>query len=314
MRIAIVKRYIKDQIKKAITKRYVISFDNLFTKKTRYYLIRRTTPWAGFYANYLYVAGHIVYALRKGYIPVIDMENYRTLYNEDGMFMGTKNSWEYYFQQPYGKTVEEAMRSHNYILSDFSTMREYIPYRDGKSFFEIDWEKAASLVNVMQKFMTPNKDILNDVDLFVKSHFIGKKVLGVHYRGTDKKVCVKNHFLSASLKNYITQVERCIKEESPDLILLCTDDKEAISVFTEKYSGKVVFSNAFRAEEGDTEGIHLKKGETRKNHNYLLGREVIIDAMLLVQCNYFIFSHSNVTTAVMFLNNQKFNKVYFVED
>lgn len=141
-----------------------------------------------------------------------------------------------------------------------------------------------------------------------------KKVLGVHYRGTDKKVTVKNHFLSASLENYLKCVEKCLKEYNPDVILLCTDDKEAISVFSEKYPGRVVFSSAFRAEAGDTEGIHLNKKVKREHHNYLLGKEVIIDVTLLSWCNYFVFSHSNVATAVMLLNDRKFQETYFVED
>lgn len=314
MRVAVVKRYAKDHIKKVITKQYHIRPEKIFSRENRYYIIRRKSPWAGFYANYLYVAGHIVYALRKGYIPIVDMQNYPTLYNEKGEFKGTINAWEYYFDQPYHVGVEEAYSSGNYILSDYSTMREYIPYKDGKSYFQIYWKKAAPLVSVLQQYMMPKKEIMDEVTRFFEEHCANKKVLGVHYRGTDKKVFVKNHFLSAALENYLAKVDECVKENNPDVVLLCTDDKEAISAFSEKYSGKVVFSNAFRADAGDTEGIHLKKGNIRENHNYLLGKEVIVDVMLLSMCDYFVFSHSNVATTVMFLNNRKFKNTYFVDD
>ena len=313
MRAAIVKRWSKDRVKKLITKRYCIKPSNIFDKK-RYYIIRRKAPWAGFYANYLHVAGHLVYALKKKYIPVVDMENYPTLYNEDIVFKGTKNAWEYYFVQPSGISVAEALNSGNYILSDYSTMRENIPYKDGKGYFYIEWNKAQPILDVIHKYMQPNVDILNEAREFFYTNCQGKKVLGVHYRGTDKKVIVKNHFLSASLQNYLKCVEKCFQEYQPDMILLCTDDKEAVSVFSEKYPGQVIFSNAFRAEVGDTEGIHLNKNVKREHHNYLLGKEVIIDVTLLSWCNYFVFSHSNVATAVMLINNRKFQKTYFVDD
>ena len=313
VRVAILKRKCKDVIKKCLTRKYCISVTKLLDKK-RYYIIRRRAPWAGFYANYLYVAGHVVYAQKKGYIPVVDMQNYPTLYNENDVFKGTMNSWEYYFEQPGGVNLETALQSKNYILSDYSTMREYIPYKDGPSYFEIDWKKAENIVSVIKNDLAPKKEIIDSAVSFWNEKCIGKTVLGVHYRGTDKKQHVKNHFLSATLTNYLKSVEQCMDEYNPDIILLCTDDEEAINVFNNKYSGKVIFSNAFRAAEGDTEGIHLKKGVVRKHHNYLLGKEVIIDVTLLSYCDYFVFSHSNVATAAMFTNDRHYKKIYFVED
>lgn len=313
MRIAIIKRWCKDRVKKLVTKKYCIRPSKLFDKR-RYYIIRRKIPWAGFYANYLHVAGHIVYALKKGYIPVVDMENYPTLYNEDSFFKNTKNAWEYYFNQPGGVSVADAMNSGNYILSDYSTMRENIPYKDGKGYFYIEWNKAQPILDVIKKYMQPNEDILNQARDFFDTNCRKKRILGVHYRGTDKKVTVKNHFRSASLQNYLKCIGKCMEQYNPDIILLCTDDKEAISVFSENYPNKIIFSNAFRAEVGDKEGIHINKRVKREHHNYLLGKEVIIDVTLLSWCNYFVFSHSNVATAVMLLNDRKFQETYFVDD
>lgn len=313
MRLAVIKRKCKDCVKKVITRKYCVACQNVFDRR-RYYIIRRKTPWAGFYANYLHVAGHTVYALKKGYIPVVDMQNYPTLYNEKGLFMGTYNAWEYFFKQPGRVSIETAIESKNYILSDFSTMREYIPYRDGNSYFEIEWEKSKPIIDVIFEKLQPRKEIMDEVDDFFRTHCENKKVLGIHYRGTDKKVEVKNHFLSAPLTNYLRSVEECMLDFKPDIILLCTDDQEAISFFSQKYPGGVVFSNAFRAEIGDVEGIHLKKNVNREHHNYLLGKEVIMDVMLLARCNYFVFSHSNVATSVMLINNRKFEKTYFVAD
>ena len=73
VRIKNVKRRLKDTVKKIITRRYYISLRNL-AKRPRYYIIRRNAPWAGFFANYLYVAAHMEYALwTRVCFPVVDM-------------------------------------------------------------------------------------------------------------------------------------------------------------------------------------------------------------------------------------------------
>ena len=58
-----------------------------------YYIVRRSLNWgdAGFFSNWLYALTHVAYAKEKGWIPVIDMRNYRTLYSEDHPVNGTRN-------------------------------------------------------------------------------------------------------------------------------------------------------------------------------------------------------------------------------
>ncbi|MHC8970655.1 O-fucosyltransferase family protein [Priestia aryabhattai] len=307
------KRFVKDIIKKILTRRYKISIKNLFKTK-RYYIIRRNPPWAGFFANYLYVAAHIEYALQKGYIPVVDMENYPTLYNEPNIFNDTKNAWEYFFEQPFNVGLDEAYRSKNYILSDFSTMHSYLPYYEGKNHFEIDWSKGHKLSANIQKYIRIKDHIEDDIKTFINEYFYGKNILGVHYRGTDKKVKVKDHYLAASLDVYINTVKTCLSKHPIDKILLCTDEKNAIERFELEFPGMIFYSSAFRAEENDIEGIHIKKEVNRKNHNYLLGYEVLLDTVFLSKCDYFIFSHSNVANTAMFLNDRNYKEWFFVDN
>ena len=196
-----IKRYLKDRLKRIFTRKYKISFKNLFNTK-RYYIIRRNTPWAGFFANYLYVLGHIKYAKKKGYIPGVDMENYPTYYNEKEMIEGTKNAWEYYFKQPENASLEEAYTSKNYIISDISTMREYIPYKEGDNFLTINWKKGHVMSNYIEKYIRIKPNIQETIIDFYNNNMKEHRVLGVHYRGTDKKTNVKNHYNSGSMKNY----------------------------------------------------------------------------------------------------------------
>lgn len=53
----------------------------------------------------------IRYALDKGYIPVIDYQNYKNIYLTEDKF-GKENSWEYYFDQPSGYNIEDINKAY----------------------------------------------------------------------------------------------------------------------------------------------------------------------------------------------------------
>ena len=69
---------------------YVIrSIDN----KNRFYI----GPTNNLLANYFYVLSHLVYAQKKGWIPVIDMLNYHVYNSLPYPVNGTMNAWEYFW-------------------------------------------------------------------------------------------------------------------------------------------------------------------------------------------------------------------------
>lgn len=304
---------LKNIIKKIIERRYSFSIEFL-KNPHHYYIIRRHAPWAGFFANYLFVIAHIKYAISKGYIPVVDMENFPTLYNEDYLVNGTLNGWEYYFEQPNNVKLEEAYASNNYIISDTSNYRATFPYNEGYNRFEINEKKLevfnkdlCSLIPIKQSIFTKLENestILNDK----------LKVLGIHVRGTDKRKSVVDHHMSAPLNAYLTKTEEILKTYKVDKILLCCDEEEAVNAFTKKFGNIVFVNNAFRAKSTDEEGIHIMKSNVRENHKYLLGYEVLRDCYMLSKCNYLIFSHSNVTNIALIWNNNNYEHKCFIEN
>ena len=84
------------------------------TKK--YYIINRSAGGAGFFSNYMWVLGHVIFAGKLGYIPVVDMLNFPTLYSEKEGVAGEKNAWNYYFENVSGVSLEEAYASGSYVM------------------------------------------------------------------------------------------------------------------------------------------------------------------------------------------------------
>ena len=81
-----------------------------------FYIIRRS-PGAGFFSNLTYVLGHLEIAKKHKFTPVIDMENYPTIYNEKKLINKTYNSWEYYFKKVSKYKLDEVYKSKNVITT-----------------------------------------------------------------------------------------------------------------------------------------------------------------------------------------------------
>ena len=152
--------------------------------KPTYYIIRRQEPSVGLFSNFIVFAGYIRYALLKGWLPVIDMQDYPNVYLAPEK-LGKENSWEYYFEQPLHIGLKKAYSSENIILNDggASVPRPH----DGMSFFEnqnnilTEWRMLVKLgllrikSELMQEIITVRQKLFAPND----------HVLGVLLRGTD---------------------------------------------------------------------------------------------------------------------------------
>lgn len=88
-----------------------------------FYIIRRY-PGTGLFSNLAYVINHIQIANRMGFVPIVDMKNYPTVYNEKKKIFGTYNSWEYYFEKLNNFDLDEVYKSKNIIMTDNKFYRD----------------------------------------------------------------------------------------------------------------------------------------------------------------------------------------------
>ena len=121
------KLYFKKYIRKKIP---ILTNINLHSfgiknKNKKFYVIRRS-PGAGFFSNLTYVLGHLQIAKKYKFTPVIDMENYPTIYNEKNIKNKTYNSWEYYFKKVSKYKLDEVYKSKNVIITS-NFFEHYMP-------------------------------------------------------------------------------------------------------------------------------------------------------------------------------------------
>ncbi len=286
----------------------------------KYYIIRRGNLGAGFFSNYYWVMGHLVFARKWGYVPAVDMLNYKTLYSEDNPIDGELNAWNYYFDNVGAVSLEEAYESGRYVLGRDEPLHRYAN-RFCDENYRFPTDKA---IDYYYPFIHEHIRIRESIELEFTREWEKKashpdKIIGIHIRGTDMKNNL-GHPMPAHIDRYIEEVETLMQEDKTiQGIFLATDEKKVVEHFQNHFRGKcdVLFMEAFRSDEQEMEhktGIHEQIIENpRENHKYKMGMEVLHDAWCLSRCGYLVCGHSNITNVVVLWNNHKFWRVICVE-
>ena len=105
----------KNSISKSFVNFRLYNFGSKNKNKV-FYVIRRS-PGAGMFSNVNYVINHLKICDQYNFIPVVDMENFTTIYNEREKINNTYNAWEYYFEKLNKYTLSEVYNSQNVIIT-----------------------------------------------------------------------------------------------------------------------------------------------------------------------------------------------------
>lgn len=285
--------------------------------RKKYYIIYRSEGGAGFFSNYVCIMGHIVFARRFGYIPVVDMKNYPTLYSEDEPVEGIDNAWNYYFQNADGVTLEEAYRSGRYVLCNGKYMEKYSDkYVMGKWRFPTE-KTIRFYTPYIDKYMRLREALKDEFDADWATQ-VGENdvVLGIHIRGTDMKNRL-GHPTPAPLEAYLEKTYQLLKEH-PDItkIFLATDENNIKELYEKEFQDsrwQLFMNEAFRVwDRGEKKktGVHETKLEhPRKFHKYLMGKEVLKDVWFLNKSDYLICGHDNVANVVVLWNRNRYKQM-----
>lgn len=279
--------------------------------ETVYYIVRRVPLGEGFFSNYFYVLSHVVYACEKGWRPVVDMEHYKTLYTDDGT---SGNLWERYFEPMDDVTLKQAYQSKNYVLSSGRYLAgSGVPVYE-KEHGRITDEMVQNLQGYVARYMKIRPAIINDIERFKKeSRWDGFKMIGVHVRGTDMHVAHTGHTVSPKVEEMIDRISVLMKTDDRYKLFLCTDEQKVVETFLQIYNEKVIYCKEYRSTSGKEVGIHKDKRPVgRKDHRFLMGKEILSDAILLSQCDGLICGISNVTNAAVLFNNKRYSNVQIV--
>ena len=286
-------------------------FRRLNPENPTYFIVRRRADTVGLFSNYLVFAGAIRYALQKGYLPVIDMKNYynRSLMSYD--MIGKENVWEWFFLQPHGMDLEEALNGGNVLVGSGELAYPY-PHADEAFFMNkndvlTEWRTLRKL-----GFLRIRPEIHEEIlQQFNKMFSQEDRVLGVRIRGTDRIALRPKYYpVSPPIDYVISTVEKCLEEWGCNKIFLSTEDRNIVSRFEKKFGEKCIVSQQERPEY-DGKGLYVDYGEKTKESLYKRGKEYLRDVVMLSMCNSFITHRCSASVAVMMMADDFENVLAF---
>lgn len=138
------------------------------------------------------------------------------------------------------------------------------------------------------RYMPIRAEIVDEVERFAGEHFVPGRVLGVHYRGTDKQAeapPVSRERCRDAIRAYLAQhpeVER---------IFAASDEASFIRFIEEEFPSLPVVSCDDRRSEGDVAIHHTDMG----HGNYDKGRQALVNCLLLSRCDALIRTASSLS-------------------
>jgi len=229
------------------------------------------------------------YALEHGHIPVIDQQNYNNQYlNQKTLF--NENSWEYYFLQPSGYSLNDIKKSKNIVLSNKLQMPNK-KYTIDFYIFE-DKKRLDYFRNLFSKYILFNEETKKHILNTYNSIFSGKtNILGVLCRGTDylrKKP--GGHPVQPEPVKVINKAVEIIEKYQCNYIYLATEDQEIYNLFKTEFKEKLISNEQRRFSRNDFKNLDYISQimNSNKEENYSLGLDYLSSIYNLSKCDYFI--------------------------
>jgi hypothetical protein len=279
--------------------------------ENKYYVLRYKCFDSGFFCHFFYILGGVNYSINHNLKPIVDWTHIFNIYGDSSRL--ESNPFEYFFNQKY--SLNELVENSYIIAPDgFSKdvwPEDHIPY--GVQGLKLRDHK--DIVTKFNKVFSDNfsikEDILNEINPEITKY----KTLGVHCRRSDMVLGHPEHALVHDLNETYDKVLRVFENGQYEKIYLASEENEIISFFKERLGDKIIYQEECWRTDPTTEWCwYNMRSSDRPNHNYLKGKEVLLDALNLSVCDSLICSISNVSYASIIFNNLKYNNIYYFNE
>lgn len=277
---------------------YRIKGGKLYPDKT-FYIIRHDFRLVGLFSMYISNAGDIAYAIKHGYTPVVDMENYNNCYLNKGK---NHNAWEDFFNQPMGISLKDAYLGKNIILSPLA-----IPTKrpnDSMDYFnDVDgaltwWKKIAF------QYMRPLQDIEAEaVSRYEAITQKDDKVLGISIRGTDyTSLMPPMHPIQPTVEQVCIDADKIILEFGYSKVFVNTEDQKIADIMKRHFGEKYICNERtlLNYNQGFIVNCFNRQPETERING---GREYLITQLMLSKTDALLASRTSGTVGTAMMPN-----------
>ena len=260
-------------------------------------------------ANFSYVLSHMLYAREKGWVPVVDQLHYPVYNQESFPVHGSRNPWEYYWQQPGGITLEDAYASRDVVLS---ARRWYEP---GNLKYSAEAHMDRVIIDRFHALMETIP--LNAPTAEYRRKCLAQvlegrgRVLGVSMRAggysQDGTYHSPGHPIQPKRDELLELVEERMHAWNMDTVFLATEENENIECFQARFGNRLVYLPRERydkwkpATKGKPNPLYMP------GKRYQTGLDYLMEMELLAVCDSLLGSVTSGLRYAIFRNGGRFS-------
>lgn len=249
---------------------------------------------AGFFSDFFGVINSLAWCEKNNITPIVMWDNH-SLYFSPGGYNESKNCWEYYFEPVSTETYDM-----NYPFHDRYAAPDGSEFVSDSITISKNKEHRKRVNDIIKKYIKIKSCTMQKIESFYKEEMAGKKVIGVHIRGTDKSSEMK----AISLEIILCKANEISQRYPGCEFFVATDEESILERAKTLLAGKVVYYNSQRSSNGKP--LHFSE-----HNRAILGEEVLVETYLLSRCDFLIHTRSNVSSAVLFLNPEMENLMVY---
>lgn len=246
--------------------------------KNGYFAVDIDSDWIGLGARIVKTLEILLYCEEYNLKPAIRF-NYQERANSND-----------YFRELFSSTNKNAAERQKIIFTKIRDIDELHLPKDYNNQLSLAIAKP-----LFEKYFSINRSIVEEVDLFAEEFFKRKRILGVHYRGTDKageaKLVTKEN-----LKKYIRKT--LAEEKTIEGIFVSTDDANVLHYLSEANFSVPVFKRADAFRSSDGLQFHRKKGVSKS----IVNRDAFVNLLLLSRCDILVKTASILSDCSVIFN------------
>lgn len=301
-------------VRKPVPMKYV-SYGEKFPNTT-FYIIGRDNMVAGGWSLVNTVLMHLAFAHDHGYVPVVDMQNYRNQYMSTDD-IGHRNFWERFFYQPAGFSLEDISEAKHVIInsSQLCPAPEYNT-SDGSNIWE-DKPKLDFFRQIYAKYIKYNDRALSYFETRADEVLKGKKnVIGVLCRGSDFLINKPTgHEVQPAPETVLSDVKTAFDGGCYDGVFIATEDQDILDLFKSVFGQHLLYIDQVRISKKDMKGNKWLSAELRGLENSPKMEKTFLAyfsaTYILTKCRCLFAGRNNGSKGILYMNpDYDFVKIY----
>lgn len=321
-------------LKLASIKGWVYSFEPRRPKKMgelnpdkTIYIIRPQYNPNGLMSRYMCTVARFVIADRRGHVPVVDMEG-GTVFEDPEPVFGTRDPWEYYFEQPAGISAAEARQSRRVVVSHDGWPGRYIRDISMVEYSEGRDDRLEMFAKAAAKYARLNERTRERIErdwAELTSRGSGK-IVAVMSRGTDyNKMKPAGHPIQPSPERLAAEARSMIECGAASRVFLNTEERAVREMFEREFGDALLtfdqsyfddYNDAPAADDSSDSGkwIGAYIGKTVAKSKYEMNYEYLRGVVCASKCSRLVCGQNNGAASALVMNGGKYEEVRAICD